>query len=76
MATVVVELSAKDEQVLKARTGQRSAGAALREWIVRANPGRTPSQLKAALTQSRKEEKAGKGRRFASGREALRWLES
>ena len=76
MTTVVVELSAKDERVLKARTGQRSAGAALKEWIARANPERTTARLKAALTQSRKEERAGKGRRFTSGREALRWLES
>ena len=76
MTTVIVELSAKDERVLKARTGQRSAGAALKEWITRANPERTTARLKAALTQSRKEERAGKGRRFTSGREALRWLES
>ena len=76
MTTVVVELSANDERVLKARTGQRSTGAALREWITRANPERTTAQLKAALTQSRKEERTGKGRRFTSGGEALRWLES
>ena len=76
MATMVVEPCAKDELMLKARTGQRSAGAALREWIVRANPGRTANQLKGALVQSKKEEKAAKGRRFMSGRQALRWLES
>ena len=76
MTTVVVELSARDERVLKARTGQRSVGAALKEWITRANPERTTAQLKAVLMQSRKEEKAGRGRRFTSGREALRWLES
>ena len=76
MATVVVELSAKDEKVLKARTGERNASAALIEWITRANPQRNTAQLKAALAHSRAEEKAGKGRRFTSGREALRWLES
>ena len=30
----------------------------------------------AALKDSLKEEAAGKGRRFSSGREAIRWLES
>ena len=76
MATIVVELSPEDEKVLKARTGERSAGAALKAWITRANPERTTAQLRAALTQSRKEEAKAKGRRFKSGREAIRWLES
>jgi len=72
MATVVVELSPQDEKALKARTGERSAGAALKAWITRANPERTTAQLRA----SRKEEAKGKGRRFTSGREAIQWLEN
>ena len=76
MATVVVEISAADTKVLKARTGERSADAALKAWIARANPRRTTAQLRAALLQSRNEEATGKGRRFKSGREAIRWLES
>jgi hypothetical protein len=76
VATIVVELSLEDEKLLKARTGERSAGAALKAWITHANPERTTAQLRAALTKSRKEESAGKGRRFKSGREAIRWLES
>jgi len=76
MATVVVELSPQDEKALKARTGERSAGAALKAWITRANPERTTAQLRAALRASRKEEAKGKGRRFTSGREAIQWLEN
>jgi hypothetical protein len=76
MATVVIERSPEDEKQLKARTGERSASAALRAWISRANPECTATQLRSALTQSRKEEAAGNGRRFQSGREAIRRLES
>lgn len=75
MTTIVIELSPEDEKALKARTGKRGA-AAVREWIARANMERTSKQLKVALTHSRREEAAGKGRRFKSGREAIRWLES
>ena len=49
---------------------------ALKDWAGRANPRRALSELRAALKQSLKEESAGKGRRFRSGREAIRWLES
>jgi hypothetical protein len=75
VTTIVIELSPEDEKALKVRTGKRGA-AAVREWIARASTERTSAQLKAALTRSRKEEAMGKGRRFKSGREAVRWLES
>lgn len=41
-----------------------------------ASPQRTIAELRAALRESLKEEAAGKGKRFRSGREAIRWLES
>jgi hypothetical protein len=44
--------------------------------VVRANPKRSAAALRAALKQSLKEESAGKGQRFRSGREAIRCLES
>jgi hypothetical protein len=71
-----VELSASEIKMLKARTGEREAAAALKAWITRANPRRSSSELRAALKQSLEEEAAGKGQRFRSGREAIRWLES
>lgn len=73
---VTIQLTPKDIRVLKARTGKRSAGAALKAWIANADPEHTTQELRAALTQSIKEESTGKGRRFTSGREAVRWLES
>lgn len=75
MTTIVIELSSEDEKALKARTGKRGA-AAVREWITRASMERTSAQLKTALNRSRKEEATGKGRRFKSGHEAIRWLEN
>jgi len=48
----------------------------LKAWIANADPTHTLVQLRAALAQSGKEETAGKGRRFKSGREAIRWLEN
>ena len=76
MPRIVVQLSAKEARALKARTGKRTVKAALQEWIERASTERSVAELRAALKESRKEEVAGKGRRFKSGREAMRWLES
>ena len=76
MTTVMVQLSDQEIKALKARTGERSAEAALKAWVVRANPKRSSAALRAALKESLKEETGGKGQRFRSGREAIRWLES
>lgn len=76
MTSITVQLSPKDVRALKVRTGKRSASAALKAWIAAADPARTPEQLRAALSASTKEESKGKGRRFTSGREAIRWIES
>jgi hypothetical protein len=73
MCEKVVALSI---EALKARTGKRSAAAALKAWAAHANAKRSNADLRAALKESLKEEAAGKGRRFGSGREAVRWLES
>jgi hypothetical protein len=48
----------------------------LKAWAARANPQHTIAELRAALKESLKEESAGEGKRFRSGREAIRWLES
>jgi hypothetical protein len=53
--------------------GER-ASAALRTRVTRANPKRSTAELRGALKESLKEEAAGKGRSFQSGREAMRWL--
>jgi hypothetical protein len=76
MTSVTVQLSDREIEMLKARTGERDPGAALKAWVGRANPKRTAAELKAALKESLKEEAAGQGRRFRNGREAIRWLES
>lgn len=76
MTDVTVQLSDREIEALKARTGKRSAAAALKAWAARANAKRSAAELRAALKDSSKEEAAGKGRRFQSGREAIRWLES
>ena len=76
MTNVTVQLSDREIEALKARTGKRSAAAALKAWAARANAKRSAAELRAALKESLKEEAAGKGRRFDSGREAIRWLES
>jgi hypothetical protein len=76
MTNVTVRLSDREIKMLKARTGERDPEAALKAWVGRANPKRTAAELKAALRESLKEEAAGQGRRFRSGREAIRWLES
>jgi len=76
VTSVTVQLTAREVKMLKARTGERNASAALKAWVTRANPKRTTTELRAALKESLKEESAGKGRRFRSAREAMRWLES
>ena len=74
MTTVTVRLTDREIKMLKARTGKRDASAALKAWVTRANPERSTAELRAALRESLKEEAAGKGRSFRSGREAMRWL--
>ena len=76
MTNVTVQLSDREIEALKSRTGKRSAAAALKAWAARANAKRSIADLRAALKDSLKEETAGKGRRFSTGREAIRWLES
>ena len=76
MTNITVELSEREIEILKARTGKRSAAAALKAWVARANAKRSAADLRAALKDSLKEEAAGKGRGFHSGREAIHWLET
>lgn len=76
MTNITIELSPEDIRALKARTGKRSASAALKAWVANADSARTVKQLRTALADSIAEEVAGKGRRFRSGREAVRWLGS
>ena len=76
MTSVTIELSPEEIRRLKSRTGKRTANAALKAWIAGADARRTVEQLRMALAQSRREEAEGNGRRFRSGRDALRWLES
>ena len=76
MTSVTVQLSDREIEALKERTGKRSAAAALKEWAARANAKRSAVELRNALKESLKEESDGKGRPFSSGREAMRWLES
>ncbi len=76
MTTVTVQLTDKEIKMLKSRTGERDASAALKAWVTRANPKRSTAELRAALKESLKEEASGKGKAFRSGREAMRWLES
>ena len=74
MTNITIELSPEDIRALKARTGKRSASAALKAWVANADTVRTVKQLRAALAPSIAEETAARGRRFKSGREAVRWL--
>jgi len=76
MTNVTVQLSDREIEALKSRTGKRSAAAALKAWAARANVKRSIADLRAALKDSLKEEATGKGRRFSSSRDAIRWLES
>jgi hypothetical protein len=74
MTSVTVRLTDREIKLLKARTGERDASAALKAWVLRANPKRSIAELRTALKESLKEEAAGKGKTFRSGREAMRWL--
>ena len=74
MTTVTVRLTDREIKVLKARTGERDASAAVKAWVTSADPRRSTAGLRAALKESLKEEAAGKGRSFRSGREAMHWL--
>lgn len=76
MTTVTVQLTEQQVKMLKARTGKKTTAAALKAWIARSDPKRSTVKLQEALRQSLKEDAAGKGRSFASGKEAIRWLES
>ena len=76
MTNVTVQLSDQEIAALKARTGKRSAAAALKAWAARANAKRSIAELRAALKDSLKEEATGRGCSVGSGREAIRWLES
>lgn len=76
MTSVTIQLTEQEIKALKARTGKRNAESALKAWAARANPEHTVIELRTALKESLKEEAAGKGKRFRSGREAVRWLES
>jgi hypothetical protein len=76
MTSVTIQLTEQEIKALKDRTGKRNAEAALKAWAGRANAERTSASLRAALKESLQEEAAGKGKRFRSGREAIRWLES
>jgi hypothetical protein len=60
------------ELPLSDRTGRGLLKAA----AARADVKRSAAEFRAALKDSLKEEAAGKGRRFDSGREAIRWLKS
>jgi hypothetical protein len=73
---ITVELSRDEVRALKKRTGKKTANAALKAWVANADAKYTSAQLKAALEKTLDEESKGKGRRFKSGREAVRWLES
>jgi hypothetical protein len=76
MTSVTVQLTEQEIKALKARTGKRNAEAALKAWAARANAERASADLRAALKESLQDEATGKDRRFRSGREAIRWLES
>ena len=76
MTSVTIELTEREIKSLKERTGKSEPSAALKAWVTRANPKRSVAELRAALKESIKEERGGKGRSFRSAREAMRWLES
>lgn len=76
MNNVSIQLSDREIEALKARTGKRSAAAALKAWAARANAKRSIAELRAALKDSLMQEAAKKGRRLGGAREAIRWLES
>ena len=76
MTSVTVQLTEREIELLKARTGERDASSALKAWVSLANARRSVAEVRAALKDSLKEEAAGKGKSFRTGREAMRWLEN
>jgi hypothetical protein len=48
MTSVTVHLSDQEIKMLKARTGERDAEAALKAWVDRANPKHTLAELRGA----------------------------
>jgi len=52
MTDVTVQLSQREIEALKARTGKRSATAALKAWAARANAKRSAAELRSALKES------------------------
>ena len=74
MTSVTIRLTDREIKMLKARTGERDAPSALKAWVSRVNPKRSTAELRTALKDSLKEEAAGKGKTFRSGREAMRRL--
>jgi len=75
MSNVTVQLSKREIEALKARTGKRSAAAALKAWAGRADTKRSAAEFRSALKHSLKEEADYNGRRFTSSRDAICWLE-
>lgn len=53
MTSVTVRLTDREIKMLKARTGERDASAALKAWVSRANPQRSTAELRTALRESR-----------------------
>jgi hypothetical protein len=60
MTNVTGQLSDREIEALKSRTGKRSAAAALKAWAARANAKRSIADLRAALKDSLKEEATGR----------------
>jgi hypothetical protein len=75
MTSVTVQLSKRQIDALKARTGKRNAQAALKAWAERADLKRSAAKLRASLRESIRDASA-EGRRFKSAREAMHWLDS
>jgi hypothetical protein len=76
MVTVTVQLTERQVETLRARTGVSSVPAALKAWVAAADARRSTAELRAALKESLQEEASGKGRRFRTARGAVRWLEN
>jgi hypothetical protein len=52
MTSITVQLSDREIEALKARTGKRDAEAALKAWAARADLKRSSAKLRAALKES------------------------
>jgi len=75
MTSVTVHLSESRNQDAQGTHRRTGSGAALKAWVDRANPKRTAADSKLRC-ESHEGRSRGQGRRFLSGREAIRWLES